>query len=375
MAAARRPADCPPRRGASHRGRPGEDAGGRLRSAQLRLEQLPDHPEGERALELGRVRPAGRASRGTPRRRGPRRAASSCRFPASPSIGARRRTPPTAASSAPAMAASSLPLSTRDGTTPPPGASPLRVVPFTSSSSSPPQGTGERGKDWGGSPMNNAGGIRIGSGTGRNRGGEKASTAASVAAVVSERKVGSDAVSARRQAALGVAGHLPACALRRGRRRHVRGGASTRRTRRSIRKLANKPDHEAGAGTVGEPRRHREHRDQRRHRDRAPALRSAASAALLGGSTTSQLHAEHAPSETGQIKGFATVPASALFSSTFTRRRLSYNCSGQAVQARRVGAGGYEVSSWGILSNIAVGTSNGRRSATAADDQSRRGPN
>ena len=41
--------------GRHDRCRPGEDASGRLRVLQLRLEQLPDHPEGERALELGRV--------------------------------------------------------------------------------------------------------------------------------------------------------------------------------------------------------------------------------------------------------------------------------------------------------------------------------
>jgi hypothetical protein len=56
----------------------------------------------------------------------------------------------------------------------------------------------------------------------------------------------------------------------------------------------------------------------------------------------------------GAVKGFANVPSSSTFSSTLTTV-AGYNCTGQPVQARRIGQGEYEVKLVGSPVTIAVG--------------------
>lgn len=85
---------------------------------------------------------------------------------------------------------------------------------------------------------------------------------------------------------------------------------------------------------------------------------NAANALALGGIPASGYTRNDCGSTTGQIKGFAEVPASASFPSTFTKVSLSYNCSGQEVQAKRTGTGEYEVKFIGNPAAIAMGTSN-----------------
>lgn len=63
----------------------------------------------------------------------------------------------------------------------------------------------------------------------------------------------------------------------------------------------------------------------------------------LGGIPASGYTRSDCSSTTGQIKGFAQVPASASFPSTFTKLALAYNCSGQPVEAKRTAEGEYEI--------------------------------
>ncbi len=103
------------------------------------------------------------------------------------------------------------------------------------------------------------------------------------------------------------------------------------------------------------------------HADTAGSAGAATNAAELGGLPASGYTHSDCTSETGQIKGFARVPASAAFPSTYTNVG-GYNCSGQAVQAKRIGAGWYEVRFLGSSSNIAVATSDAGAGGTAYND-------
>jgi hypothetical protein len=81
---------------------------------------------------------------------------------------------------------------------------------------------------------------------------------------------------------------------------------------------------------------------------------TATNATALGGIAASGYTRNDCASLTGQIKGFATVDASATFSGTFTGIQ-GYNCSGQAIQAKRIGTGDYEVQFLGAGPQIAIG--------------------
>jgi hypothetical protein len=81
-------------------------------------------------------------------------------------------------------------------------------------------------------------------------------------------------------------------------------------------------------------------------------------AASLGGVPASGYTLKDCNSETGQVKGFAEIPASASFSSSFTTLGVSYNCSGQAVEAKRIAAGIYEIKFLGNPAWIATGNGN-----------------
>ncbi len=90
----------------------------------------------------------------------------------------------------------------------------------------------------------------------------------------------------------------------------------------------------------------------------ADSAQTAAEAAALGGIPASGYTRSDCNTTTGQAKGIATVVASAGYPSTFTDLGLNgYNCSGQAVQAKRINTGWYEVRWLGNPSFIAIGTS------------------
>jgi hypothetical protein len=86
----------------------------------------------------------------------------------------------------------------------------------------------------------------------------------------------------------------------------------------------------------------------------ATTAATATNAASLGGIAASGYTRNDCASLTGQIKGFATVPASPTFPSTFTAVQ-GYSCSGQAIQAKRIGPGDYEVQFVGSGPAIAIG--------------------
>jgi hypothetical protein len=71
----------------------------------------------------------------------------------------------------------------------------------------------------------------------------------------------------------------------------------------------------------------------------------------------------------GAIHGYARIDASALFSSTFTTTGVQspYNCSGQSVEARRIGMGFYEVRFNGADPGLVVGTTMQIPSASPSD--------
>src|SRR4051794_40751823 len=71
----------------------------------------------------------------------------------------------------------------------------------------------------------------------------------------------------------------------------------------------------------------------------------------------------------GAIHGYARIAASAGFSSTFTTTGVesAYNCSGQSVEARRIGGGFYEVRFNGTSPGLVVGTTMQIPSASPSD--------
>jgi hypothetical protein len=85
---------------------------------------------------------------------------------------------------------------------------------------------------------------------------------------------------------------------------------------------------------------------------------TANNALALGGIPASGFTRSDCGSQTGQIKGFVEVPASGSFPSTFTKVAIAYNCSGEAVEAKRNGEGEYQVRFLGNPAVIAVATSN-----------------
>jgi hypothetical protein len=83
---------------------------------------------------------------------------------------------------------------------------------------------------------------------------------------------------------------------------------------------------------------------------------SATNALSLGGIPASGYTRNDCNSLTGQVKGFAYVPSSSSFSSTLADLPNAYNCSGEAVQARRIVIGKYEVKFLGSPVTIALAT-------------------
>jgi hypothetical protein len=72
---------------------------------------------------------------------------------------------------------------------------------------------------------------------------------------------------------------------------------------------------------------------------------SAANANTLGGIAASCFTRPDCASQSGALKSFARINASAGFSATFTTTGVEnpYNCSGGTVEARRLGTGTYEI--------------------------------
>jgi hypothetical protein len=85
---------------------------------------------------------------------------------------------------------------------------------------------------------------------------------------------------------------------------------------------------------------------------------NAGNADSLGGISASGYTRNDCSSTTGQIKGFAIVPAAFNFSSTYVNLAVGYNCSGGAVEAKRISEGQYEVKFVGDSSAIAMATDN-----------------
>jgi hypothetical protein len=93
-----------------------------------------------------------------------------------------------------------------------------------------------------------------------------------------------------------------------------------------------------------------------------PSATSATSAATAGDANTldgldsTAFTRSACTSQTGALKGFAQVNASAGFSATFTTTGVqgAYNCSGQTVEVRRIGAGTYEVRFNGVALGLAL---------------------
>ncbi|HXD55525.1 MAG TPA: hypothetical protein VN618_12270 [Solirubrobacteraceae bacterium] len=83
---------------------------------------------------------------------------------------------------------------------------------------------------------------------------------------------------------------------------------------------------------------------------------TASNALSLGGIPASDFTRRDCASLTGQIKGFATIPAGAGHDEAFHPISPSYNCSGGAVEARYLAQGNYEIRFVGNPAAIAVAT-------------------
>jgi hypothetical protein len=89
---------------------------------------------------------------------------------------------------------------------------------------------------------------------------------------------------------------------------------------------------------------------------RSAAAASADNAATLDGLDSTAFTRTSCGVNSGALKGFVQVNASAGFSATFTTTGLNspYNCSGSTVEARRIGAGTYEVRFNGVADALAL---------------------
>jgi hypothetical protein len=76
--------------------------------------------------------------------------------------------------------------------------------------------------------------------------------------------------------------------------------------------------------------------------DKATSATSAGNASTLDGLNSTAFTRRSCTGQTGALKGVVTVAGSATFPSAFTPV-AGYNCSGQPIDARRIGPGRYEV--------------------------------
>ncbi len=75
----------------------------------------------------------------------------------------------------------------------------------------------------------------------------------------------------------------------------------------------------------------------------AESSNTAGNALSLGEVPAADFTRSDCTSQTGQVKGFALIPASSSFPERSTSLTTAYNCSGGAVEARRLETGQYEV--------------------------------
>lgn len=99
---------------------------------------------------------------------------------------------------------------------------------------------------------------------------------------------------------------------------------------------------------------------------KATSAETADNALTLDGLGASSFTHSDCDTRTGQIKGFVTVPASETFPGTFVPLE-GYNCSGEAVEARRITNGFYRVRFVGNPAGIAVTTINAAGPGGAED--------
>ncbi len=90
----------------------------------------------------------------------------------------------------------------------------------------------------------------------------------------------------------------------------------------------------------------------------AKSAASASNADKLDGLDSTGFTRGACGTQNGAIHGYARIIASSLFSSSYTTTdvELPYNCSGQSVQARRIGQGFYEIRFNGTAGGLAVAT-------------------
>ncbi len=105
----------------------------------------------------------------------------------------------------------------------------------------------------------------------------------------------------------------------------------------------------------------------------AESAGTAGNASSLGEVPASGFTRSDCTSQTGQVKGFALVPASSGFSERFTSVATAYNCSGAAVEARRLEAGEYEVHFIGNPELVALATADAGKSLPNPDAVSVKG--
>ena len=105
----------------------------------------------------------------------------------------------------------------------------------------------------------------------------------------------------------------------------------------------------------------------------AESANTAGNALSLGEVPASGFTRSDCTSQTGQVKGFALVPASSSFAERFTTLATAYNCSGAAVEARRIEAGEYEVHFTGNPELVALATADAGKSFPNPDAVSVKG--
>ncbi len=120
------------------------------------------------------------------------------------------------------------------------------------------------------------------------------------------------------------------------------------------------------AGSAGQQAANATHAETATKAGEADSAATASNALSLGGVPASGYTRSDCISKTGQIKGFALIPEDV--EGTFTPVKIGYNCSGEAVEARFVAQGRYEVKFDGNPATIAVATDDGNGSTEAFAD-------
>ena len=105
----------------------------------------------------------------------------------------------------------------------------------------------------------------------------------------------------------------------------------------------------------------------------AESATTAGNARALGEVPASAFTRSDCTSQTGQVKGFALVQASAGASEHFAPVTTAYNCSGAAVEARRIERGEYEVHFNGNPELVALATADAGKTFPDPDTVSVKG--